>query len=77
MLFEYSRCSIGKRCVFKTSDNAFFTKFTLVAAISNSKCIGWKLYEKGGMNKERFVDFMEECIFSKYPPLRALAGFPW
>ena len=46
MLYEYSRCSIGKRCVFKTSDNAFFTKFTLVAAISNSKCIGWKLYEK-------------------------------
>ena len=66
MIAEYSRCSLGRRYIFKTSDSSFFRKFTLLVAISNSKCIGWKLYEKGGMNKERFVEFMEEKIFNKY-----------
>lgn len=66
MIAEYSRCSLGKRCIFKTNDSSFFKKFTLLVAISNSKCIGWKLYKKGGMTKERFVDFMESKIFGKY-----------
>lgn len=26
-------------------------------AIKNSKCVGWKFYEKGGMTKERLVEF--------------------
>lgn len=66
MIAEYSRCELGKRCIFKTSDSSFFRKFTLLVAISNSKCIGWELYEKGGMNKERFVDFLKSNIFNKY-----------
>jgi transposase/transposase-like protein len=66
MIAEYSRCSIGKRCIFKTTDSSFFKKFTLLVAISNSKCIGWKLYEKGGMTKEKFVSFMKDKIFDKY-----------
>lgn len=66
MIAEYSRCSLEKRCLFKTSDSFFFRKFTLLVAISNSKCIGWKLYEKGGMTKERFVDFLKSKIFNKY-----------
>ena len=40
--------------------------FTLLVAISNSKCIGKELYEKGGMTKERLLEFMEKYIFSKY-----------
>ena len=36
----YSKCSLGKRCVVKTDDNYVFRKFTLLCAISNSKCIG-------------------------------------
>ena len=35
-------------------------------AIKNSKCVGWKLYEKGGMTKERLVEFLEEFAFDKY-----------
>ena len=31
-----------------------------------SKCIGYKLYEKGGMNKERFVDFLKDNVFNNY-----------
>lgn len=59
MIAEYSRCQIGQRCIIKTDDSFFYRKFTLLVAISNSKCIGWILYEKGGMNKERLVEFME------------------
>ena len=66
MLKEYSRCKIGKRCVVKTDDSYFFRKFTLLVAIKNSKCIGWKLYDKGGMTKERLVEFLEEFVFDKY-----------
>ena len=43
----------SKRCVIKTDDSYIFRKFTLLVAIKNSKCVGWKLYEKGGMTKER------------------------
>ena len=66
MIAEYSRCTSGKRCVVKTDDSFFFRKFTLLVAIKNSKCIGWILYEKGGMTKERLVEFMNTFIFSKY-----------
>ena len=66
MIMEYSRCDIGKRCVIKTDNNFVFKKFTLLSAISNQKCIGWILYEKGGSTKERFVDFLQNYIFQKY-----------
>jgi transposase len=66
MIAEYSRCHLGKRCIVKTKDSFFFRKFTLLVAICNSKCIGWILYEKGGMKKERFVEFMKKYIFGKY-----------
>ena len=66
MIKEYSRCQLGKRCVYKTDDNFVFRKFTLLVAISNSKCIGYKLYESGGMTKERLVEFFEEFIFPHY-----------
>ena len=66
MIMEYSRCDSGKRFVIKTNDNFVFKKFTLLSAISNKKCLGWILYEKGGSTKERFVDFLQNYIFQKY-----------
>ena len=66
MVKEYSRCRKGYRCIVKTDDNKIFSKYTLLVAIGNSKCLGYKLYKKGGMTKERFVDFMKEFIFPKY-----------
>jgi hypothetical protein len=66
MLKEYNRCKLGKRCVIKTDDSYIFRKFTLLVAIKNSKCVGWKLYEKSGMTKERLVEFLEEFVFDKY-----------
>lgn len=65
-IYEYSKCSLGKRCIIKTDDNYVFRKFTLLCAISNSKCVGATMYEKGGMTKERFVEFLEANIFNKY-----------
>ena len=53
----YSRCNLGKRCIIKTSNQFVFRKFTLLVAISNSKCVGKELYEKGGMTKERVLEF--------------------
>jgi hypothetical protein len=29
MIMEFSKCSLGKRCVVKTDDNYVFRKFTL------------------------------------------------
>jgi transposase len=66
MYLPYSKCALGKRCVVKTDDNYIFRKFTLLCAISNSKCIGATLYKEGGMTKERFVEFLEANIFNKY-----------
>ena len=58
MMLEYSRCQLGQKCIVKTDDNYVFRKFTLLVAINNSGCVGSKLYQQGGMTKERF--------FSKY-----------
>jgi transposase InsO family protein len=66
LLPVYSKCPLGKRCVVKTDDNYVFRKFTLLCAISNSKCVGATLYKEGGMTKERFVEFLEANMFNKY-----------
>ena len=66
MSINFSRCTLGKRCVKKTDDNLVFKKYTLLVAISNSKCLGYILYKKGGMNAERLVDFLEKNIVNKY-----------
>jgi len=62
----YSRCNLGRRCIIKTSNQFVFRKFTLLVAISNSKCVGKELYEKGGMTKERLLEFLEKHVFSIY-----------
>jgi len=62
----YSRCYLGRRCVIKTSNQFVFRKFTLLVAINNTKCVGKELYPKGGMTKERLLDFLEKNVFSKY-----------
>ena len=66
MVKEYCRENKGKRCYFKTTDNKVFRKYTLLVAISNVKLIGYKLYEKGGSNADRFLEFIKEHILDKY-----------
>lgn len=66
MMPEYSYCPLGKRCAIPTDDNFIFRKYTLLVAISMNGLVGAKIYEKGGMTKERFVDFIDLFIKDKY-----------
>ena len=62
--FCYSRK--GKRCVAKTHSQEVFKKYTGIFAISTQGVLGWKLYDKGGINSERLYDFLQEYITTKY-----------
>lgn len=63
---NYSRCDLGKRCVLKTKNNKVFTKYTLVCAMTSKGIIGFELYEKGGMNAERMIEFINKYIKNKF-----------
>ena len=55
----------GKRCVIKTQSQEVFKKYTGIFAISVDGVIEWDLYEKGGINTDRLIDFLEHNITSK------------
>ena len=57
--FNYCRNELGERCIIKTDNNAIFTKYSLVVAITNEKCLGYLLYQKGAVNSERFDEFIK------------------
>ena len=56
----------GKRCVIKTQSQEVFKKYTGIFAISVSGVIDWDLYEKGGINTDRLIDFLEQNITNKF-----------
>ncbi len=56
---NYAYCNLGKRCIIKTDDNLIFKKYTCVVAITNKKTLDYKIYKKGGMTSERFIDFLK------------------
>ena len=56
----------GRRCVIKTQSQDVFKKYTGIFAISVNGIEGWELYEKGGINTERLVEFLEKFITEKY-----------
>jgi len=58
--FNYCRNFLGKRCIIKTDNNFVFQKFSLLVAIDNTKCISYKLYDKGSVNGERFNEFLKD-----------------
>ena len=43
-----------------------FKKYTGIFAISVNGVEGWELYEKGGINTERLVEFLQKFITEKY-----------
>jgi transposase len=55
----------GKRCVIKTQSQEVFKKYTGIFAISVNGVIEWDLYEKGGINTDRLIEFLEKNITSK------------
>ena len=57
---------IGKRCVIKTKSQEVFKKYTGIFAISNKGILGWELYEKGGINTDLLIKFLEKYITTKF-----------
>ena len=56
---------MGKRCVIKTNSQEVFNKYTGIFAITSKGVIEWDLYENGGINTDRLVEFLEKNITSK------------
>jgi hypothetical protein len=56
------RTEIGKRLNKITKDNKVFVKYTLIMAISTKGVVAWKLYEKGGIDHQRLIDFLGTFI---------------
>ena len=52
----------GKRCVIKTQSQEVFKKYTGIFAINVNGVVDWDLYEKGGINTDRLIDFLEQNI---------------
>jgi len=57
---------VGKRCTITTTSQEVFKRYTAIMAISSKGMIGWKLYEKGGMDSGRLIDFLNEYVTTKY-----------
>ena len=55
----------GKRCVIKTRSQEVFKKYTGIFAINVNGVVDWDLYEKGGINTDRLIDFLEQNITNK------------
>ena len=56
----------GKRCIIKTQSQEVFKKYTGIFAISVEGVIEWDLYEKGGINTDRLIEFLEKYITTKF-----------
>jgi hypothetical protein len=66
-LQKRNRCysNKGKRCVIKTQSQEVFKKYTGVFAISVNGVMHWDLYEKGGINTDRLIEFLESKLRNK------------
>jgi transposase len=62
MYRKYGYSIKGTRCIESTSNNKFFTKHTFIGAITNSKLLDYKLYEKDAMNTDRLLLFLSDLI---------------
>lgn len=62
MVRKYCRSKIGKRCVLKTHSQEVFKKYTGIFAISTTGCIGFHVYEKGGIDSKRLIEFLENDV---------------
>jgi len=62
---QHCYSEMGKRCVIKTTSQEVFKKYTGIFAITSKGVIEWDLYEKGGVNTYRLVEFLEKNITSK------------
>jgi len=59
------REEIGKRLDKITKDNKVFVKYTLIMAITTKGVLDWILYEKGGSDHCRLIEFIKQFIEGK------------
>lgn len=59
------REEIGKRLDKITKDNKVFVKYTLIMAITTKGVLDWILYEKGGSDHCRLIEFIKRFIEGK------------
>ena len=59
------REEIGKRLDKVTKDNKVFVKYTLIMAITTKGVLDWILYEKGGSDHCRLIEFIKRFIEGK------------
>ena len=62
---QHCYSEMGKRCVIKTTSQEVFKKYTGIFAITSKGVIEWDLYEKGCINTDRLIEFLEKNITSK------------
>lgn len=63
---QHCYSEVGKRCTIITTSQEVFKRYTAIMAISSKGMVGWKLYEKGGIDSERLTDFLNEYVTTKY-----------
>ena len=62
---DYGREEIGKRLDKITKDNKVFVKYSLIMAITTKGVLDWILYEKGGSDHCRLIEFIKILIEGK------------
>ena len=62
---SHGREEIGKRLDKITKDNKVFVKYTLIMAITTKGVLDWILYEKGGSDHCRLIEFIKQFIEGK------------
>ena len=63
---KYCYSKLGKRCVVKTTSQQVFKKYTGIFAITTKGCIGYEIYDKGGIDTERLLKFLKKYVTTKY-----------
>lgn len=62
MVRKQCRSQIGKRCILKTHSQEVFKKYTGIFAISTTRCVGYHVYDKGGIDSQRLIEFLESHV---------------
>lgn len=65
MFVRKGRSEIGKRLNKITTDNKVFVKYTLIMAITTKGILEWTLYEKGGTDHTRLIEFINKVLGNK------------
>lgn len=69
MTRKYCRNRMGKRCIIKTQSQEVFKRYTGIFAITSRGCIGYQIYEQGGITSERLLEFLKRILARRHHKL--------